>query len=66
MKYLNKTLINTQDKLMENELGKSQFDSMSGLLIKYKEVHRFTEQAERFMEAEEQLVKEIQILKETI
>jgi hypothetical protein len=66
MKSLNKTLINTQDKLMENELGRGQFDSMSGLVIKYKEVHAFTEQAERFMEAEKLLTREIQMLKATI
>jgi hypothetical protein len=42
MKSLNKTLIKTQDKLMENELGRGEFDSMSGFVIKYKEVHAFT------------------------
>jgi|JI6StandDraft_1071083.scaffolds.fasta_scaffold04842_4 hypothetical protein len=42
MKSLSRTLIKTQDKLLENEQGRTQFDSMSGLMIKYKEVHGFT------------------------
>lgn len=55
VKSLNRTLITTQNKLLANEQGRPQFDSMSGLMIKYKEVHGFTEQADRFMEVEERL-----------
>jgi hypothetical protein len=49
MQSLNKTLLKTQDKLLENERGHGHFDSMSGLMIKYREVHSYTEQANRFM-----------------
>jgi len=55
MKSLNRTLVKTQDKLLENEQGRPYFDSMSGMIIKYKEVHGYTEQASRFLEVEEKL-----------
>lgn len=66
MQSLNKTLLKTQDKLLENERGHGHFDSMSGLMIKYREVHSYTEQANRFMQIEQRLTHEILVHKATI
>lgn len=55
MKSLNKTLISAQDKLRETEQIRGHFDSISGLMIKYREVHGFTEQAARFRDEQGRL-----------